>query len=178
MDQAVWQKFALIACVIFTLIAGLAVTVASSPIAVSSVKDIRLSHQPMRILMSRSASNDRETALWSDLLSRARRGGSIHLVVEGIASKSPPGTRYNVYLGLPSGATGGGPSDPHYVGTIGFFDAVDGLAKEARFNITDRLRRLTADGNAQDEVSITLAPVGPPVSGADPKIGRLVIEAD
>src|SRR3546814_521512 len=64
-----------------------------------------------------------QSSLAANLLSLPS-GVTAYLVLQGLSADVPPGITYNVYHGLPTEAPTAGPADPHYVGSLSFFDAV------------------------------------------------------
>jgi hypothetical protein len=97
----------------------------------------------------------------------------VYLVLEGIDTDVAPGISYNVFLGLPDSGSALGPADPHYVGTLSFFDS--GPSRSAAFNVTGKIKALSDAGALDGRPTVTLIPAGTPDREAKPTIGRLVL---
>jgi len=86
----------------------------------------------------------------------------------------------HLYLDLPEGQKGTGPSDIHYAGTLNFF-GVHVRAPDAphsdhqrTFNVTDTVQALAAKGLLTASPSVTAEPAGDLGSGT-PVIGRVAL---
>jgi hypothetical protein len=99
----------------------------------------------------------------------------VYLVLQGIDTGVPPGVTYNVFLGPPDPAASAGPADPHYVGTLSFFDA--GPSRNAVFNVTRKIKALSESGTLNDRPSVTVVPAGTPEGGAKPSITKVRLVA-
>jgi len=92
------------------------------------------------------------------------KGGGVFLALTGVSADEPFGGTYNVYVGLPEGATPGGTDSLNYVGTFGSFNLVghghgdDG--PNLVFDITDKAAQLTAKGQLGASPNVTFVPVG------------------
>jgi hypothetical protein len=100
----------------------------------------------------------------------------LFLRLEGLKSEQTPGVSYNVFLNLPDGRPPQGTRDPHYLGTFSFFDT-EGRERAVEIDVTERLKRLAADGKLGAHARLTLAAAGEPSAGARPRIGRVLIVA-
>jgi hypothetical protein len=104
------------------------------------------------------------------VLKNVEPGRQIYLTFTRAQAPAAPGITYNVYLSLPAGTVPRGTSDPHYVGTLNFYNAT-GRATDLSLNITSHVGRLLAAGEIGDDVRVTIVPAGeaattpPQVSG-------------
>ena len=104
----------------------------------------------------------------------------LYLVISNFKAQTQPGVVYRVYLDLPTG-----PSDANregqFIGTMTFFDATAHSGhsfaslpgRTRRFDVTDVVRRLHAQGRTGTTPSVTIAPVGEPAANARPVIGEI-----
>ncbi|MEJ2817973.1 tyrosinase family protein [Caulobacter sp. CCG-8] len=103
----------------------------------------------------------------SNLLAAAppSKGGGVFLALAGVMADEAFGGTYNVYVGLPEGATPGGADSPNYVGTFGSFNLVGhehgpNAGPSLVFDITDKAADLTAKGQLGPSPSVTFVPQG------------------
>jgi tyrosinase len=99
----------------------------------------------------------------------------VYLVLQGIDTDVPPGVTYNVYLGLPDAAAPSGPADPHYVGTLSFFNA--GRSRDAVFDVTDKIKALGETERSGNGLAVTVIPAGSPESVSKPIINKVLLLA-
>jgi hypothetical protein len=102
------------------------------------------------------------------------------VVIRRLNAQAPPGTVFNVFLELPSGASG---SDANKIGTIHFFDADPhgghGSASAASnqkffsFDITDLAKRLASEGRLTATPELTIAPADEVDASARPVVGEI-----
>jgi hypothetical protein len=104
-------------------------------------------------------------------------GRQIYLTFLQAQAQSAPSTTYNVYLGLAANDAPGGTGDPHYVGTINFFNAATGRPIDMSLNITSKVDALLAVGDIGDSLRMTIVPAGDPPADAAPRIGGVRITA-
>jgi hypothetical protein len=103
----------------------------------------------------------------SNLLAAApkAKGGGVFLALSGVTADEAFGGTYNVYVGLPEGATPGGTDSLNYVGTFGSFNLV-GHEHDPKsgpnlvFDITDKAAALTAKGQLTASPNVTFVPLG------------------
>jgi len=110
-------------------------------------------------------------------LKNIEAGRQIYLTFVQAQAPSSSSTTFNVYLGLAANAAPGGTSDPHYVGTINFFNATAGHPIDMSLNVTARVGALLAGGDIGDSVRVTIAPAGGPSADAAPRIGGVRLTA-
>ena len=107
-------------------------------------------------------------------------GRRIYLVVRDLRVTEQPGVLYRVYLDLPPDAKPGR-TDPHYAGTLNFFNAAEPgatIAKDPMFfsyDITTLLRNLRAHRLLFDQTTVTIIPSGTPALSSEPSVGRIEI---
>jgi hypothetical protein len=100
----------------------------------------------------------------------------VYLVLQGINTNTPPSITYNLFLSLPdTAAASSGPTDPHYVGTLNFFDSSP--SRSVVFNVTDKIRTFGAAGVLGDRPTVTIIPAGLPESGAEPSVNKVKLVA-
>lgn len=106
------------------------------------------------------------------------RGRRIRLVVKGLRAREQPGVVYHLYLDLPEGARPAR-DDPHYVGTLNFYDASgfgpeDSRSKVFRsFDVTEVVMNLRARELLAEQTTVTILPSGVPKSSSKPEIESL-----
>lgn len=101
----------------------------------------------------------------------------VYLHAQRMTTTDAPGVTYNVYLNLAADRPVQGVEDPHYLGTLNFFNAESGRPGDVVLNVTEPVRRLLVRGEIGDELTLTIAPAGEPNPAARPQIGRLLITA-
>ena len=101
-------------------------------------------------------------------------GRQIYLTFTRAQAQAAPGITYNVYLSLPANAVPQGTSDPHYVGTLNFYNATSGRPLDMSLNITSQVGRLLATSAIGDDVRVTVVPAGEPAA-AGPEVGAIRI---
>jgi hypothetical protein len=118
----------------------------------------------------------------SSRVASVAEGRKVYLVVKGFGADEPPGTIYQVYLGLPRDVAPN-PDGIYYVGALNFFNAMKGGATEmARsdqrflsFDVTDLLKTLQSRHSLGDDTTVTIVPAGKPVSTAQPMVGDIAL---
>jgi tyrosinase len=110
----------------------------------------------------------------------------LYLILGGIDAMTDPGSIvYNVYLDLPEG-TAPSEGDPHYVGSLNFFNAAvghdhdqgGGHGHTIAFNVTNVVKALQADNKLSDKPTVTLVPNGELSGGAKPTVNDIsLVEA-
>lgn len=112
-----------------------------------------------------------------------RPGQHIYVVLRDLRSSEAPGILYHVYLDLAPG-TNPGNYDPHYVGTLNFFNAIRSggswaaASKKPRFfsyDITSMLKSFLARKLLSDQTVITILPGGLAITKSRPTIGKIEI---
>lgn len=145
--------------------------VAAAPVtlAMSSNADIALSAEPTRVVLMESVSSGEINEV----------GRRIFLVVDGLFTNLPPGTTYDVFLGVPEHIKPRR-EDPGYAGTLNFFDVPvsrgSGDGHSVAFDVTSVLQRLRAAGRSP--LTVTLAPKSPPYEEAKPFVGQIKLVAE
>ena len=105
----------------------------------------------------------------------------VYLSLNGVQANTEPGVSYDVYLDLPTG-TKPDRAYPGYVGTINFFSAVahgdhnhGADDRSVSLLATDAVKRLRQAGQLAATPTVTLAPNGSLVPGAQPKIDGIAL---
>jgi len=97
-------------------------------------------------------------------LKNVETGRQIYLTFTRAQASAAPGATYNVYLGLPANAVPRGTSDPHYVGTLNFYNATAGRPVDMSLNITPHVGRLLGTSEIGDDLRVTIVPAGEPAA--------------
>ena len=100
-------------------------------------------------------------------------GKSLYLVFRNLQTEKQPGELYHVYLNIEPGKTPNKGEQP--AGVLNFYNA----RKESRadfffsFDVTDALRKLSADKQLAEPLTLTIIPAEPPAAGVLPTIGQI-----
>jgi hypothetical protein len=108
-------------------------------------------------------------------LKSVEAGRQICLTFTRAQAPAAPGISYNLYLGLQASTVPGGASDPHYVGTLNFYNATSRRPLDMSLNITPYVGRLLASSEVGDDVRVTVVPAGEPA--AAPQVAGIRITA-
>lgn len=100
-------------------------------------------------------------------------GKSLYLVFRNLQTEKQPGELYHVYLNVEPGKTPNKSEQP--AGVLNFYNA----RKEPNadiffsFNVTDALRKLSAEKQLTESLTLTIIPAERPEPGAVPTIGQI-----
>lgn len=137
---------------------------------------LSLGDQPTTVKIPQPKSMSLMGALSESL---SQKEPKVFVVLRDIYAKEPPGSGFGVYINLPEG-TAPTPEDPHYVGSINFFNATvmpggDGMFMVDTYvlDVTQELKKLREAKGLGDDVSVTVAPFGMVAPGSAPKVGRI-----
>jgi tyrosinase len=148
---------------------------------------VELSATPVQVTLEPPPGAEIENVPLTERVKRLSAGRRLYLVVKNLGAKAQPSVVYHVYLGLPPGTRPKpGKSDPHYVGTLNFFDAEHGVrseggmetmgtAKFRSFDVTQVARDLQAGGRLTAKPTLTIAPVSQPTADARPVVGEITL---
>src|SRR5262245_49325109 len=133
---------------------------------------------PLRALPARAGAKMRSLAA---LLNRVQSEEHVLLVLRGLHAEQPPNIVVQVYLGLSEGETPAEKDDPHYAGTLNFFNSVRPPGAEGvhgpdqfdSFDVSDVIANLRTAKKLTDPVHLTLQPVGKAAEGSKPSISRI-----
>jgi tyrosinase len=106
----------------------------------------------------------------------------LYLVLGDIEVPNLISTGVNIYLDLPQGEKGSGPTDVHYVDTLNFFGieprgtSSTHADHQRTFNVTEVVMRLEAMGLLTPTPTVTAEPTGE-LSGGVPVVGRVALIA-
>jgi tyrosinase len=107
----------------------------------------------------------------------------VYLVVRGLGTDAPPETLYQLYLGLPPGVAPT-PDGAYYVGSLNFFNSVNGGAGAARsdprflsFDVTGILKALHSRNSLGGDATVTIVPASTPRASAKPVISEIALVA-
>jgi len=141
----------------------------SEVLATSSASTTQLLPTQTRIALKPTSSN-------APISSAVLSGGSrrFFVVIEGVNSRSQPGTMYEAFLDLPVQADRA-TLKLHYLGTFNFFNTAKG-EQRTRFDATGVMQRLSARQLLNEMPSVTIVPVQVPDESAQPVIGTITVE--
>jgi len=141
-----------------------------------------LNDAPLRIALkampARAGAKGRSLAA---LLDRVQQDEHVLLVLRGLHAEQPPNIVVQVYLGLSEGEMPTTQDDPHYAGTLNFFnvvrppggEGVHGPDQFDSFDVSDVIQNLRTAKKLTDPVHLTLQPVGKAAEGSKPSIARV-----
>ena len=103
----------------------------------------------------------------------------LYLVIGGVVAADDDDSTYNVFLDLPEGQSDPSTSDPHYVGTLNFFNAAGhedhgAAGHKTTFNVTDTVKALQAKSLLTAKPTVTLLRRGD-AKGTSPKIRQVYL---
>jgi tyrosinase len=154
--------------------------------AVVPTGPVELSAAPVQLSLEPPPGPEAADVTIADRVKRLKAGQRLYLVAKNLHADVQPGVLYHVYLDLPPGATPKpGKSDPHYVGTLNFFDAEHsgegggmeamGVAKFRSFDVTRVAKSLQASGHLNAKPTLTIAPAKQPEAEARPVVGEITL---
>jgi hypothetical protein len=124
---------------------------------------ITLGAGPTEVMLL-AASDSIESRSVAGRLRSVEAGRQIYLTFTRAQAQAAPGITYNVFLSLPANTVPRDTSDPHYVGTLNFYNATSGRPLDLSLNITSQVGRLLSAGEIGDDVRVTIVPVGEPAA--------------
>jgi hypothetical protein len=135
---------------------------------------------PLKAIPARAGAKGRSLAA---LLERVQPEEHVLLVLRGLHAAQPPNIVVQIYLGLTEGEAPAAAQedDPHYAGTLNFFNVVRPPGAEGvrgpdqfdSFDVSDVIQNLRTAKKLTDPVHITLQPVGNAAEGSKPSIERI-----
>jgi|EndMetStandDraft_9_1072997.scaffolds.fasta_scaffold41417_2 hypothetical protein len=133
---------------------------------------------PLKAMPARAGAKGRSLAA---LLDRVQPEEHVLLVLRGLHADQPPNIVVQVYLGLAEGEAPTTQDDPHYAGTLNFFNVVRPPGAEGvhgpdqfdSFDVSDVIQNLRTAKKLTDPVHLTLQPVGKAAEGSKPTIQRI-----
>ena len=144
---------------------------------------VELSSAPMQVNLDAPPGPEGAVSL-KDRIRQLKAGKRLYVVAKKLRADVQPGVVYNVYFDLPAGTTPKpGKRDPHYVGTLNFFDTSEheggaeamGEVKFRSFDATRVARNLHLTKRLSDKPSLTIAPAKEPEAGARPVVGDISV---
>jgi DNA-binding beta-propeller fold protein YncE len=143
----------------------------ATEMAASQGGAIALTAAPTRIALQPAGNVDLAAAF-------AAAGHNFILTLQGLATDSPPGTGYLVFLNVPEGVTPA-VDDIGYAGAVSFFgvppSAADTDARAVSFEVSEVVQRLRAAGRLASAMTVTIRPAGKPAAGSHPTIRRIAL---
>jgi tyrosinase len=152
--------------------------------AVAPAGAVELSGAPVQVNLESPPGPEAGQLPLSKHVKQLKPGRRLYVVAKNLRADVQPGVVYHVYFDLPAGATPEpGKRDPHYVGTLNFFDAHDheggaeaaGIAKFRSFDVTLVAKRLQATNRLSTKPTLTIAPANQPEAGAKPVVGEITV---
>jgi len=145
---------------------------------------VELSGAPVQVNFEAPPGPEAEQLPLSARIKQLKAGRRLYVVAKNLRADVQPGVVYHVYFDLPPGTTPKpGKRDPHYIGTLNFFDAHDheggpeaaGMAKFRSFDVTRVAKNLQATKRLSTKPTLTIAPANQPEADAKPVIGELTV---
>jgi hypothetical protein len=134
---------------------------------------------PLKAMPTRTGAKGRSL---SALLERVQEDEHVLLVLRGLRAEHAPNIVVQIYLGLAEGeAPPASQDDPHYAGTLNFFNVVRPPGAEGvhgpdqfdSFDVSDVIQNLRVSKKLTDPIQLTLQPVGKAAEGSKPSISRI-----
>lgn len=145
---------------------------------------VELSGAPVQVNFEAPPGPEAEQLPLGRYVKKLKPGRRLYVVAKNLRADVQPGVLYHVYFDLPAGTTPKpGKRDPHYVGTLNFFDAHDheggaeaaGTAKFRSFDITRVAKNLQATKRLSAKSTLTIAPANQPEADAKPVVGEITV---
>jgi len=153
--------------------------------AVAPGGPVELGSGPLRVNLTPPPGPEATPVSLKNRIRQLRPGKRLYFVARNLDAEIQPGVLYHVYFDLPAGTTPRpGKLDPHYVGTLNFFDAHNAheggpegmsMMKFRSFDVTRVAKRLLSQNRLSAAPTLTIAPVGKPEEGARPIVGEITI---
>ncbi len=152
--------------------------------AVAPGGGVELSGAPVQINFEAPPGPEAGQVPLSQHIKQLKPGRRLYVVAKNLRADVQPGVVYHVYFDLPAGTTPKpGKRDPHYVGTLNFFDAHDhgggpeaaGPAKFRSFDVTRVAKNLQVTKRLSTKPTLTIAPANQPEADAKPVVGEITV---
>lgn len=106
-------------------------------------------------------------------IAKVAPGKSLYLVFKNLQTNQQPGELYHVYLNLEPGKTPNKGDQP--AGVLNFYNARKDPRSDVffSFDVTEVVRKLSAEKQLTESLTLTIIPVEPPAAGAVPTIGQI-----
>jgi tyrosinase len=152
--------------------------------AVAPAGGVELSGAPVQINFEAPPGPEAGQLPLSKHIKQLKPGRHLYVIAKNLRAEVQPGVVYHVYFDLPAGTTPKpGKRDPHYVGTLNFFDAHDheggseaaGTAKFRSFDVTRVAKNLQATKRLSANPGLIIAPANQPEADAKPVVGEITV---
>jgi tyrosinase len=146
---------------------------------------VELSGAPVQVNFEAPPGPEAEQVPLGQIVKQLKAGRRLYVVARNLRADVQPGVVYHVYFDLPPGTTPKpGKRDPHYVGTLNFFDAhpdheggaeAAGTAKFRSFDVTRVAKNLKVTKRLSAKPALTITPATQPEAEARPVVGEITV---
>ncbi len=134
---------------------------------------VTLKPEGVRVAVELVPEERQKSASLQARIAKLASGKCFYLVFKNLQTNEQPGELYHVYLNVEPGKTPNTSDQP--AGVLNFYNA----RKEPRadvffsFDVTEALRKLSAEKQLAESLTLTIIPAEPPAAGAVPTIGQI-----
>jgi len=154
--------------------------------AVAPGGPVELAGAPVQVNLEAPPGPEAENVPLGQRVKQLKPGKRLYVVAKNLRADVQPGVVYHVYFDLPAGTQPKpGKRDPHYIGTLNFFDAghpegdsgmsAMATAKARSFDVTRVAKSLQATKRLSAKPGLTIAPVKQPEADARPVVGEITV---
>jgi len=147
---------------------------------------VELSSAPIQVSLEAPPGPEAASVSLKDRVKQLKPGKHLYVVAKNLRADVQPGVLYHVYFDLPPGTKPKpGKRDPHYIGTLNFFDAMTtdhGGGSEAMasdtflsFDATRVAKNLHLTKRLSTKPTLTIAPAKQPEADAKPVVGEITV---
>ena len=134
---------------------------------------VTLKPEGVRVTLELVPEERQKSQSLSARIAKLGSGKCLYIVFKNLQTNEQPCELYHVYLNVEPGKTPNTSDQPD--GVLNFFNA----RKDARadvffsFDVTETLRKLSAEKQLAESLTLTIIPAEPPAAGAVPTIGQI-----